>query len=576
MPPISEKTQHLFNELRALNLPGDQYAIFGSGPLGVRGLRDITDVDIIVTPELFAKLAVETPAIDHAPGVRRIQRGNIEILDAWSPSVGPIPDLIADAEAIDGLSFVRLDKVLAWKRLANRPKDALDIARIEGYLAGGHPTTALRMEEFLPQLRRHIAERPGEVLYISIGEGDLTASWLSRLHVDTDAPALTRVVVLRLREETIASMETRGDLVKGFGRRVRHNLDTIADLLGARGVELEIRESARLPAFHGYLYGDHFFRGPWSRGGPHHHVRTTVEHLQRSTHPHAFAEALHVFTDPVNAPIAPQLTIGVLVPLEEEWNQLREVFPIIGHAPGDGTFYYTLDSGLPYVQMVGTFLEQMGPLPAAITATQLIERYQPDLIVVVGIAGSLDRDVELGDVAIASVVNQYQATSKAEQDGEAFRMSYSGESFRADRSLIKAVVHFSQNDLYKRWRTAVRKDQTELDLPERAPPTDHVGRLASGDTVGSARAFVQELRKIDRKFLALEMEAAGVAAAAAEREQPVKWLALRGISDPSDETKQGLDTTHKGAWRRYAMRSAARYLAALLTWDEFRKKARRS
>ena len=108
MPPISEKTQHLFNELRALNLPGDQYAIFGSGPLGVRGLRDITDVDIIVTPELFAKLAVETPAIDHAPGVRRIQRGNIEILDAWSPSVGPIPDLIADAAFAVALAGLRM------------------------------------------------------------------------------------------------------------------------------------------------------------------------------------------------------------------------------------------------------------------------------------------------------------------------------------------------------------------------------------------------------------------------------------------------------------------------------------
>ncbi len=169
-------------------------------------------------------------------------------------------------------------------------------------------------------------------------------------------------------------------------------------------------------------------------------------------------------------------------------------------------------------------------------------------------------------------------------------MSYSGETFRAERSLVKAVMHFSQRRPYEEWRNATRGERDSLGLPEGTPPTDHVGRVASGDIVGSSRAFVKEVRKIDRKFLALEMEAAGVAAAAAGRERPVKWLAIRGISDTSDEMKQVLDETHcsheaappdgsqqpRGAWRKYAMRSAARYLAALLTWDEFRKKACRT
>lgn len=591
----SENTGRLFAELRALPLTIGQYAIFGSGPLGIRGLRDIHDIDVIAAPELFDSLAKTNSRVNHDHGLHKIQIGDVEILDGWYPDVGPVGALIADAEMIEGLPFVQLEKVLEWKlkclreksREQVREKDTLDVARIAEYLVASSTTTALRMEQFLPRLRRQLFEAPGETLYVSIGEGDLTASWLSRLYEDVPGPQLGGVVVLRVREDTITALEMRGDLVRGFGKRVRQNLETLEDLLGGRGITLAVRESERLPPFHGYLYGDHFFRGEWWKGEPHYHVRTTVKHLQRATAAQAFNEAIAVFT---KAPVSPQLTVGIVVPLEEEWNELIEVFKVQGRARADGTFYYTLDSGRPDVHMVGTFIEQMGPLSAAITATQLIERYRPDLIVVIGIAGSLDRDVALGDVVVASVVNQYQATSKAEQDGKEFRMSYSGETFRADRSLIKAVIHASQYDEYKQWQSAAGGDQDELKVPQKTTPRDHIGRVASGDTVGSATAFVQEVRKIDRKFLALEMEAAGVAAAAAEREQPVKWLAIRGISDRSDETKAkldagGTDTSDKpdpgtdenrGVWRKYAMRSAARYLAALLRWDEFRKKARRS
>lgn len=68
------------------------------------------------------------------------------------------------------------------------------------------------------------------------------------------------------------------------------------------------------------------------------------------------------------------------------------------------------------------------------------------------------------------------------------------------------------------------------------------------------------------------MEAVGVATAAWERQFPVKWLALRGISDHGDERKKVLDTTDGGAFRKVAMRSAAHYLKALLSWRELRRR----
>jgi len=45
------------DELKQLNLPLDTYAIFGSGPLSVRGIRENHDLDILVTHSTWNILA---------------------------------------------------------------------------------------------------------------------------------------------------------------------------------------------------------------------------------------------------------------------------------------------------------------------------------------------------------------------------------------------------------------------------------------------------------------------------------------------------------------------------------------
>lgn len=48
-------------ELKKLNLPKDKYAIFGSGPLAINGIRDSDDIDIIVKSEVWDELAKKYP-----------------------------------------------------------------------------------------------------------------------------------------------------------------------------------------------------------------------------------------------------------------------------------------------------------------------------------------------------------------------------------------------------------------------------------------------------------------------------------------------------------------------------------
>jgi len=48
------------DELKALALPPDQYAVFGSGPMAVRGIREANDLDLIVKESLWDDLRKRT------------------------------------------------------------------------------------------------------------------------------------------------------------------------------------------------------------------------------------------------------------------------------------------------------------------------------------------------------------------------------------------------------------------------------------------------------------------------------------------------------------------------------------
>lgn len=131
--------QLLFKSFKKHNLPIDQYAIIGSGPLGIRNLREIHDIDIVVSPELQEKLSAKYGVVDDGE-VKKIvfPEGNIEAFwegsfytrqkDEYAPTAA---ETIAQAEVIEGLPFESLDHVLYFKRIKKREKDLKDISMIE-------------------------------------------------------------------------------------------------------------------------------------------------------------------------------------------------------------------------------------------------------------------------------------------------------------------------------------------------------------------------------------------------------------------------------------------------------------
>jgi len=136
------KNSQKFSEIKKFDLPLGQYVITGSGPLGIRNLREINDIDIFVDLKLWTILSEKYDTTDK-DNIKRIEfpGGLIEAMyegsfytikgDMNDPTIA---DRIAKADIIDGLPFESLLHVLHFKKKMNREKDKNDILMIEKWL----------------------------------------------------------------------------------------------------------------------------------------------------------------------------------------------------------------------------------------------------------------------------------------------------------------------------------------------------------------------------------------------------------------------------------------------------------
>ncbi len=115
-----------------MELPPGSYAVFGSGPLAAHGIIDeLGDLDVIIAEEAWDRVQALGLVVMHGDDPV-IELGNgLSFGRSWAYGDVDIEYLIEDAEMIDGLPFVRLDAVVAYKRIAGRPKDLRHIELME-------------------------------------------------------------------------------------------------------------------------------------------------------------------------------------------------------------------------------------------------------------------------------------------------------------------------------------------------------------------------------------------------------------------------------------------------------------
>lgn len=131
----------IFAELEKLNLPLGEYIVLGSGILGALGIREIGDIDLLVTPNVFESLKKEgweyqIVEYDGRPR-EKLSKDDTEVFkDFWYGDQKPDPTrMTAGAVMINGFPFLSLEKLRSIKVAFNREKDQSDIALIDTYLA---------------------------------------------------------------------------------------------------------------------------------------------------------------------------------------------------------------------------------------------------------------------------------------------------------------------------------------------------------------------------------------------------------------------------------------------------------
>lgn len=256
-------------------------------------------------------------------------------------------------------------------------------------------------------------------------------------------------------------------------------------------------------------------------------------------------------TTPHPGDLATRVDFAIVTALQVERDAVRDrlnEYQVV-QEPGDPYTYYLGRIDIPGSQdayrIVLVMLLDPGNVEAAIGATHVVQRWHPQYVFMVGIAGGIaNAGVALGDVVVARIVHYY----------EPGKVTPEGEQRRPDQ-------YFSDLLLWGRalsYEAAEWKDEVLV-----APPTGkrafipraHFGPIASGELVIADAAALDALRRESPKLLAVAMEGAGVARAVAAASS--RFLEVRGISDLANRKKDD-------RWHGYAANAAAAFVIGFL------------
>ena len=123
---------HLVRELIELDLSAGDWALFGSGPLLMRGwIDDVGDLDVISRGQAWVQAQARGTAVvlEYGAEIYQISEG-ITVGTSWAYGEMAIDELIETAETISGVPCVQLKHVVAYKLIADRPKDLAHLAVI--------------------------------------------------------------------------------------------------------------------------------------------------------------------------------------------------------------------------------------------------------------------------------------------------------------------------------------------------------------------------------------------------------------------------------------------------------------
>lgn len=218
------------------------------------------------------------------------------------------------------------------------------------------------------------------------------------------------------------------------------------------------------------------------------------------------------------------------------------------------------DDGPP-LSVVVTMVGEAGNIPCAIASAHLLNNFNIDLIMLVGIAAGPRDKVSLGDVVFAEQVLDYEHMRLEMSLSTLYfnKLLYKiglrelprPRYFGVEKKLKIAFERYdksSMRPLFGRLLTHVGKDSLPKSLSDPFAPKIHDGTIASGEKLFADGRLGRMRRSLDERIRAGDQEDSGFAQVAKINRIP--WCIFRGICDYGDATKNS-------EWHQVAALAAA-------------------
>ena len=258
--------------------------------------------------------------------------------------------------------------------------------------------------------------------------------------------------------------------------------------------------------------------------------------------------------------IAQTFPVDVLMinALEEERDACLSMLPNYRKMPptqDDVRVYYyaeleaVMADGEPIIyKIILLCVAGMGRVKAATATGDAIRAWRPAYVVVVGIAGAVVGEAELGDILVADQVADYEVQKVYPGNKQP---SVRWVAHPADARLVNFAANFTETS----WANSVKSKR-----PCDGECCRRIGTVATGDKVVTKDKLLRTYKKTWPKLIGVEMEAGGVATASFESPLKPGFFMVRAVSDLAENK----DEPDVQAWRDYACHLAAAYALALL------------
>lgn len=221
------------------------------------------------------------------------------------------------------------------------------------------------------------------------------------------------------------------------------------------------------------------------------------------------------------------LKFGILGAMNEEVACIKEMMVIDKETTIAGRLYS--EGRINNTEVVLVF-SRWGKVAAASTTTILINKFEVDSILFMGVAGAVSDLLNIGDIVVANGLYQH------DMDARPF--------FDLFQIPLTPTIIFSPNDLdIEKGKHAAQLFVNEIKsvfddhLLKKyliAKPSVHTGLIASGDQFISDPKSHKNLNYHNNKTLAVEMEGASVAQVCEDHKIP--YVVIRIISDKADHS----------------------------------------